>query len=61
MRVEFNSADNTVTVGDVRISLELLACLGDPDPTVLYRIVKRPNGVVTVCIEGSHEDHPHRR
>jgi hypothetical protein len=47
MKIDFDSTDNTITVDGVRISLELLRCLANPDQYRLYTFVRE--GEIVIC------------
>lgn len=47
MRIELDAQTKIITVHGVKISLELLKTLANPDPSTLYRLTRKGD-VVTV-------------
>ncbi len=45
MRIEIDSERDLIIVDGVKIALELLKVLAQPDPTVMYRLVRQGDSV----------------
>lgn len=48
MHIEIDTAAETIKVGDATIRMDVLCCLAQPNPKVMYRFCKDEFGIVTV-------------